>query len=91
PTAELTSMIGASNAELPNVLKALGFKRVQRKAKATNPEGVEETIKVDKYIPIRPGKKKEASKEKTGKTKAPAQTFDPDSPFAKLQELMLRD
>lgn len=91
PTAELTSMIGASNAELPDVLKALGFKRIQRKAKITNADGIEETIKVDKYIPIRAGKKKESAKAKSGKTTTPAQIFDPDSPFAKLQGLMLRD
>lgn len=91
PTAELTSMVGASNAELPAVLKALGFKRIQRKAKTTDADGVEQTIKVDKYIPVRPGKAKGPSKVKTREAKTPAQTVDPDSPFAKLQELKLRD
>lgn len=91
PTAELTSMIGASNEQLPEVLKALGFKRIQRKAKTINADGVEETVKVGKYIPFRHGKKKETAQSKSGKKMKPSQAVDPDSPFAKLQELLIRD
>jgi ATP-dependent RNA helicase SUPV3L1/SUV3 len=90
-TAELTSMIGASNEQLPTVLKALGFKRIQRNAKVKNEEGIEESVKVDKYIPIRAGKKKDQENHKRGKTKNTSPKVDPDSPFAKLQELTLRD
>jgi len=90
-TAELTSMIGASNEQLPIVLKALGFKRIQRKAKVKNAEGVEGNVKVDKYIPIRAGKKKDQENQKRGKSKKSSPKVDPDSPFAKLQELTLRD
>lgn len=91
PTAELTSMVGASNEQLPEVLKALGFKRIQRKAKTKNADGADEVVKVDKYIPFRPGRKKNTGASKPGVNKQTAPAFDPDSPFAKLQELTLRD
>lgn len=92
PSAEITSMIGASNAEIPGVLRALGFKRIQRNAKIKNAEGAEEMVKVDKYIPVRPGKSKTEKPSEARKSKRSKKSeVDPDSPFAKLKELNLSD
>lgn len=88
PTAELTSMIGASNAELPGVLKGLGFKRIKRKLKVDKVEDKNTSQKVDMYVPIRSPKKK-ASDFSKNNDKPDTRSVDPDSPFAKLQELTL--
>lgn len=81
PTADLTSLIGASNTQLPGVMKALGFKRIQRK----NAEGTPE----DRYVPSRTNK---PNKKTAKRPIAPSRSEpDPDSPFAALKHLASGD
>ena len=87
-TVELTSMIGAGNTELPGVLAALGFKRVQK----TNEDGMPE----DRYRPIRRTRQKAAPEGKKDKTRSKANkpvivAHDPHSPFAKLKDFSFGD
>ncbi len=81
PTADLTSMIGASNEQLPRVMKALGFKRIQRK----NAEGAME----DRYVPVRAGKP--AARSHKQRNRPVERQADPHSPFAALKHLASGD
>ncbi len=78
PTSDLTSMVGATAAQFPAVMRALGFKRVQ---KGDDPSA-------ERYLPEtsrrRPPKKSAAARRS-------APNVDPHSPFAKLGELSFGD
>ena len=90
-SVELMSMIGAGNTELPGVLAALGFKRIQKTGEDGTPE--------DRYRPIRRTQSKttkmapEGQKnKKRGKINKPvAVAHDPHSPFAKLKDFSFGD
>lgn len=80
PTPELISLVGTNLEEFPAVMRAVGFKRVQKKAADGTPE--------DRYRPMPSGAKakKKPAKKKPAMKPVPV---DPDSPFAKLSELNL--
>ncbi len=83
PSADLTSLIGASNEQLPGVMQALGFRRFRTKTASGEKE--------IRYAPgahasTRPSPKRSAKK-KAASTRKP----DPDSPFAALKHLASGD
>ena len=77
--SDLISLVGSNLEQFPQVMTALGFRRIQRKSSDGTPE--------NRYAPNRNNfnKKHKNSKEKTKPTKM--EVVDPDSPFAKLSEL----
>jgi ATP-dependent RNA helicase SUPV3L1/SUV3 len=88
PTVELTSMIGAGNTELPGVLAALGFKRIQKTGADGTPE--------DRFRPIRRPHKNAVPTGKKNRPRSKADNpvvvaHDPHSPFAKLKDFSFGD
>jgi ATP-dependent RNA helicase SUPV3L1/SUV3 len=79
PPAELISLVGANLEQFPAVMQAIGFKRIQRKAKDGAPE--------DRYRPMRARDtvKKPAKLQQQAEKRTPP--ADPHSPFAKLKDL----
>lgn len=78
--SDLISLVGSNLEQFPQIMTALGFRRTQRKSSDGAPE--------NRYAPNRNKfkKKQKNSKEKTKVAKV--DVVDPDSPFAKLNELL---
>ncbi len=81
PAPDLLSMIGANTADFPGVMRAIGFKRIQRKTE----DGKQE----DRYRPMRPDEGKRGTAKRRKRPPKPAPAVDPHSPFAKLKDLSI--
>lgn len=81
PTPALLSLIGATLDDFPGVMRAIGFKRIQKKS--------EEGIPEDRYRPMRAREKSPPPQQRRKRTTKPAPAPDPHSPFAKLKDLSI--
>ncbi len=81
PSPELLSLIGATLDDFPGVMRAIGFKRIQRKTDDGTPE--------DRYRPMRAQETKPPPAKRRKRSQKPATAADPHSPFAKLKDLSL--
>lgn len=80
-SAELVSMIGASNDDIPGVMRALGFRRIKR--------GGEDGTTEDRYAPVRGKTRTATGNNGAAQAQPPLPVIDPHSPFAKLKNLTL--
>ncbi|MGJ3259712.1 MAG: helicase-related protein [Rhodospirillales bacterium] len=81
PSPELLSLIGASLDDFPGVMRAIGFKRIRKKAADGTPE--------DRYRPMRAQEAKPQAAKRRKPPRKPVAPADPHSPFAKLKDLSL--
>jgi len=81
PTPDLLSLIGATLDDFPGVMRAIGFKRIQKKKDDGTPE--------DRYRPMRAKERAHAPQQRRKRPAKPAPAPDPHSPFAKLKDLSL--
>lgn len=81
PTPELLSLIGATLDDFPGVMRAIGFKRIQKKTE----DGTSE----DRYRPMRAKERSGPPQKRRKIPREPAPAPDPHSPFAKLKDLSI--
>ena len=81
PTPDLLSMIGATLDDFPGVMRAIGFKRIQKKTEDGTPE--------DRYRPMRAKERNHPPQKRRKRPAKPAPAPDPHSPFAKLKDLSI--
>ncbi|MBO6949029.1 MAG: disulfide oxidoreductase [Rhodospirillales bacterium] len=81
PTPDLLSMIGATLDDFPGVMRAIGFKRIQKKTEDGTPE--------DRYRPMRAKERNHPPQKRRKRPAKAAPAPDPHSPFAKLKDLSI--